>query len=126
MWNWLSQNAEWIFSGIGCILLLAIIRWLIRMFQRRRSNHRDQSPQSIATLELTSKHNSPSKCEFLPLTFEIRLNQEIPKIVASMLLALSTTLWFAETSGGRSKSTSPAAGLAGFSVPVIFSVSCLT
>ncbi len=80
MWNGILDNAEWIFSGIGVVILSAIVGWFIRMWQRTKRKDQDQSPQSIATLELMRTPKSPSKCEFLSLSFEISLSQEIPKI----------------------------------------------
>lgn len=36
MWNWLTNNSEWIFSGIGVAVLMAIFGWIYRAKQNNQ------------------------------------------------------------------------------------------
>ncbi len=52
MLDWIAQNKEWIFSGIGAVILTGIVGWL---FKRKQQPVPSEQPQKSVHLEdLTS------------------------------------------------------------------------
>ena len=60
-WNWLTANVEWIFSGVGVVLL----GYLFRFFSKRRAAKASGTPssQSEATQIITHGKQSPGQVQ---------------------------------------------------------------
>jgi hypothetical protein len=47
MIDWLITNKEWIFSGIGILILSGVVRWIIYIFKRRNTSAKTESQRII-------------------------------------------------------------------------------
>lgn len=80
MWNWIISNKEWVFSGIGGVLAVALIRIAVSYMNSRRDKREHRTDVSdfpaLARKSLAEKKDF----ELLPISFDIALQQEIPRI----------------------------------------------
>lgn len=60
MWEWLTQNKEWVFSGIG-LTVIGIVWWIVRQFGSRRepANAVTQSPSITVSPTIHVGSNLP-------------------------------------------------------------------
>ncbi|MCL5952146.1 MAG: hypothetical protein M1132_10585 [Chloroflexi bacterium] len=77
MWDWIVANKEWVFSGIGVAALLTIVQ----LVRNRIEHHVPRGEPATAYPPLAQAiPQKPLEYEFLPLSFDVSLNQEIPQI----------------------------------------------
>lgn len=79
MWDWINANKEWLFSGIGVVIILALGR-LIFYFRKPIRGPEPATASALSSERQPSRSKQPLDYELLPLSFEILLNQEIPQI----------------------------------------------
>ncbi|MGA9347345.1 MAG: hypothetical protein WBW48_00890 [Anaerolineae bacterium] len=77
MWNWIVANKEWVFSGVGVVIIVTIVQFGIRYLRARRST---SQPSAIELLPGAKTPAQPSAFELLSLSFEVSLHQEIPQV----------------------------------------------
>jgi len=116
MWNWIVANKEWVFSGVGVVIIVTIVQFGIRYLRARRST---SQPSAIELLPGAKTPAQPSAFELLPLSFEVSLHQEIPRVEIWIYVVnhLSRELTFQtlrvdhfHLSGGPSLENIPAVG----------------
>lgn len=75
--EWLAPNLQWIFSGIGVVVLGALLNAAIGWVRRRRPPQPD-GPH--AAFGAGPKNPRPAEIEILPLSFNASIRQEIPQL----------------------------------------------
>ena len=81
MWNWILANKEWVFSGVGVVFAAALVGLAFSYFNARRAQQ--QSTSNVSEVAIPTQKPAPKQSDFelLPLSFDISLQQEIPRIV---------------------------------------------
>ncbi len=77
MLSWIVSNMEWIFSGIGVLILGAFCRYLYGRYASKSVTSGAPTPNFIA---IPKKSAEPQPYDVLPREFEVWLGQEIPHI----------------------------------------------
>ena len=77
MLDWIVNNAEWIFSGIGVVVIGGLVRFVYSRFYAKRVLPDDAPQKSFITRE---KPVGKQTFEVLPREFEAWLGQDIPHI----------------------------------------------
>jgi hypothetical protein len=77
MFDWILMNAEWIFSGIGVVVVVAFARFIYNRFYVKRELPDDTHQESFIAPQ---KPVGKQTFELLPREFEIWLGQDIPHI----------------------------------------------
>jgi hypothetical protein len=77
MFEWISSNKHWIFSGIGVFMLAGLGRILIRRFTRASESRKTSGD---VFFQPRVKPSNVNPYDVLPHTFEVWLRQQIPHI----------------------------------------------
>ncbi len=77
MWDWMINNKEWVFSGIGVAVVAALIQLGIHYRRTKRSNLK---PSANSPLRESIPSTKSPDFELLPHLFEVWLHQEIPHV----------------------------------------------
>lgn len=77
MARWLVSNLQWIFSGIGVVILLGLGNLLLRLFRRKKVPIERPALNGFSP---RPTRQGRAEVEILPLSFEAALSQEIPHL----------------------------------------------
>ncbi len=116
MLDWIVTNKEWVFSGIGVVIVVAVVQFAIRYLRTWRRTSQSAGNNTLLTATPPAK---PAEFELLPHSFEVWLHQEIPHIeiwlyivnhLSKELLIQTIRVDYFNFSGGPSLENIPVSG----------------